>query len=108
MNPGLFLTPRGKDVNDSVNGLRGVIGVEGRKDEVAGFGHRQGDLNRVDVAHLADEEDIGVLAEGGSQSSVERRAVQADFALVDSGRFCGCERIRPGLQSSECDTRGSH
>jgi len=54
---------------------------------VAGLGHRQGDLNRVDVAHLADEEDIGVLAEGGSQSSVERRAVQADFALVDGGRF---------------------
>jgi len=42
--------------------------VEGRKDEVAGFGHRQGDLNRVDVAHLADEEDIG------SSRRADRRA----------------------------------
>jgi len=47
----------------SVNGLRGRSLVwRVAKDEVAGLGHRQGDLNRVDVAHLADEEDIGVLA----------------------------------------------
>ena len=35
-----------------------------REDEVAGLGHGEGDLDRVDVAHLADQQHVGVLAKG--------------------------------------------
>ena len=68
-------------------GLRGVVGVQRREDEVARLGHGEGDLDRVDVAHLADEQDVGVLAEGGAKCAVERGAVEADLALADRGRL---------------------
>ena len=52
----------GKDVDDAVEGLGGVVRVHGREDEVAGLGDGERGGDGVDVSHLADEEHIGVLA----------------------------------------------
>ena len=53
------------------------------QDEVAGLGGGQGGADRLLVAHLADEDDVGVLP----QHVLERRAVvlgvEADLPLVD-------------------------
>jgi hypothetical protein len=40
-------------------------------------------VDRLQVAHLADEDHVGVLAQGGTKALRERRRVLADLALVD-------------------------
>jgi len=49
--------------------------------------HRQGDLNRVDVAHLADQHDVGVFSQGGTQSSLKGGAVKTYFTLRHRGHL---------------------
>ena len=44
---------------------------------------RQRGLDRLLVAHLADEDDVRVLAQDAAQRALEGRRVQADLALVD-------------------------
>ena len=39
--------------------------------------------DRLEVAHLADEDHVGVLAQRGAKRLGERRRVRADLALVD-------------------------
>ncbi len=48
-----------------------------------GLGGEEGRLDRVQVAHLADEDDVGVLAEAAAQAAGEARDVHADLALAD-------------------------
>jgi hypothetical protein len=50
---------------------------------VARLGCAHGGLERLVVAHLADERDVGVLADQRAQRVVEVDAVDADLALVD-------------------------
>ena len=40
-------------------------------------------LHGLRVAHFTDEDDVGVLAEGGAQGLGEARRVLADLALAD-------------------------
>ena len=70
-------------VDDAIHGLGRVVRVEGGEHQVAGLGHGERDLDGFEVAHLADEEDVGVLAEGGAQGPFERGCVGADRPLVD-------------------------
>jgi hypothetical protein len=39
--------------------------VEGAQDQVPGFGGAQSNLDRLAVAHFADQHDFGRLAQGG-------------------------------------------
>jgi hypothetical protein len=57
--------------------------VQGREDEVAGLGRGQRGRDRLEVAHLAEEDHVGVLAERGAERLGEARRVDADLALVD-------------------------
>ena len=72
-----------EDVDHAVDRLRRALGVQRREDEVAGLGGRQRGRDRLEVAHLADEDHVGVLAERGAERLGERRRVEADLALVD-------------------------
>src|SRR5919204_3994625 len=74
---------RGREhVDDAVNGLRCVLRVQGGEHEVAGLrgGQRGGD--RLEVAHLAHEDHVRVLAQGGFQAECEGLGVRAQLALV--------------------------
>ena len=61
----------------------------------------------LEVAHLADEDDVGVLAKRGPQGRGERLGVGSQLALVDHaalvhmqelyGVFDGDDVVRPGL-----------
>ena len=48
-----------------------------------GLGGQQGRLDRVQVAHLADQDDVGVLAQAAAQAAGEAGDVHPDLALAD-------------------------
>ncbi len=74
-----------EDVDDPVERLRRVVGVQRREHQVTGLGQRQRDRDALDVAHLADEHDVGIFAQRGTKRPLERRGVDADLALVHDG-----------------------
>ena len=62
----LALTIGREHVDDAVESLRRVVGVQRRQHEVAGLGERQRDRDALGIAHLTHEHDIGVFAERGA------------------------------------------
>ncbi len=70
-------------VDDAVDRLRRAIRVQRAHDEDAHFGCRNGDRYGLQVAHLADENDVGIFAQCRVQGLGERGAVHADLALAD-------------------------
>ena len=67
----LPLLVRREDVDDAVDRLRRRVGVQRREGQVAGLGDPQRRLDRLQVAQLADEDDVRVLAERGAQGGAE-------------------------------------
>src|SRR5436190_9052698 len=59
----LLLLVRREDVDDPVHGLRGRLGVESGEHEVARLCRGQRSRDGLEVAHLADQDHVGVLAE---------------------------------------------
>ena len=72
-----------EDVDDAVDRLRRVLRVQRGEDEVAGLGRGQRGADRLQVAHLADEDHVGVLAQRGLEAEREGLRVGAQLALVD-------------------------
>ena len=58
-------------MRSTVDGRR--RGVQRAEDQVAGLRGLDGDGHRLEVAHLADEHDVGVLAQRRAQRVLERR-----------------------------------
>jgi hypothetical protein len=72
-----------EEVDDAVHGLGGVHGVDRRENEVAGLGRGQGGANGLLVAHLADQDHVGVLTQDAAHRPSEALGVLADLALID-------------------------
>ena len=83
LDPDLVLLTAREHVDDAVDRLGGVLGVQGREHEVTGLGggERRGD--GLGVAHLTDEDNVRVLAQHVAERLGERLRVGTDFALVD-------------------------
>ena len=60
-----------------------VDGVDRREHEVAGLRRAEGRVDGLLVAHLADEDHVGVLAQDAAQGLLEGAGVHAHLALVD-------------------------
>ena len=71
----------------------GVLRVQGGEDEVAGLGGGQRRLDRLEVAHFADEDHVGVLAKRGLERHREADRVAADLTLVDDARAVRVEEL---------------
>ena len=63
------------------------------EDEVAGLGRRHGGGDRLEVAHLADEDHVGVLAQRTAERLGEGRRVDADLALVDDAALVAVQEL---------------
>ena len=84
--------------DDTLNGFRGVHGVQSGEHHVAGLRGQQRRLDGFQVAHFAHQNDVRVLAEGGAQGAAETRRIHFHFALVDRSPSCRGAGIRWGLQ----------
>ena len=73
----------GKTAIQPVDRLGGVERVYGRHHEVPGLGRRQAGLDRLEVAHLADQDDVRVLAQRAAECLRERARVDLHLPLVD-------------------------
>src|SRR5450830_146577 len=78
-----FLFIGGEDVDDAVDGLGSRGGVQGAEHQVARFRGRQGQADGFQVAQFADQDAVGVFAQGRAQGIVEGERVRSHFALVD-------------------------
>ena len=79
----LGLGVRGEHLDDAVDGVGGGAGVEGAEDQVARLGGGNGRLDGVPVAHLADEDHVGVLTQAGPQALGKAGGVLPHLPLVD-------------------------
>ncbi len=73
----------GKHAVDPLNGLHGIRRVERGDHEVAGFGGHERGFDRLEVAHFADDDHVGVLPQHVAQGALERADVAEHFFLND-------------------------
>src|SRR5208283_3905774 len=79
--------------DNTLNGFRGVQGVQGREHQVAGFGGEQGRGDGFQVAHFTDQNHIGVLTKAGTQGGREVGGVDFHFALVDETALVAVQKL---------------
>ncbi len=63
------------------------------KREVTRFGDRQRGLDRFQIAHFADEDDVGIFAQRVLERVREALGVRADFALVDDAALMAVDEL---------------
>ena len=83
LGPDLRLLAGRKDVDDAVDRLRRRVGVQRAERQVAGLGDLQRRFDRLEVAHLADQDDVRILAQRRAQRVAEAVGVAVHLALVD-------------------------
>ncbi len=93
LDPNLVLLLGGKGVDDAVDRLRRALGVQRREDEVAGLGCGQRGADRLEVAHLADEDHVRVLPQRRAERVGEGARVGADLALVDDAALVPVQEL---------------
>jgi hypothetical protein len=71
-----------KDIDDPVDRLHRRVGVQRRQAEVARLGHGQRRLDRLEVPHLADQDDVRVLPQNVFESLLEVLGVRTHLALI--------------------------
>ena len=91
---------------DAVDGLARIDGVQRAEHQVAGFRGAQRDLDRFAVAHFADENDLGRLAQGGAQPAGESVKIGAQLALIEGGAFVGMHEFDRVFQRDDVDGPG--
>src|SRR5437868_9257736 len=72
-----------KNVDDAIHCLDRAVCVQCSKDQTASLSGRDRQRNSLEVAHFADENDIGILSQRGAQSRTEGLCVARYFALAN-------------------------
>ena len=84
-------------LDEAVDGCRGVVGVQGAEDLMAGDGGVGGHLGGLEIADLADHDDVGVGAHQRAQRLGEREADgRFDLGLHDAGDLA-LDRVLDGV-----------
>ncbi len=94
-----------EDVDDAVDRRRRAARVQRREDEMPRLRRRQRGGDRFEVPHLAEQDHVGVLAEGAAQSFGKPARVAADLALVDEALAVAVEELDRILDRQ--DVRGT-
>lgn len=84
---GLILLVTSDRVHEAVDGGVAAGGVDGAKDEMAGLGGGEGQLDGLAIAQLADDDDIRVFAQRRLQRPGVASCVGAELALLHEGEL---------------------
>ena len=84
-DPDLGLVLAGEDVDDAADRLDGRVRVQGGEGQVTRLRDAESRLDRLEVAHLADQDDVRVLAQDRAQGVAVGHGVGVELALVDDG-----------------------
>jgi hypothetical protein len=85
---------RGRENIDQAVDRRGcVLRVQSGEDEVAGLGRGNGGRDRLEVAHLAEEDHVRVLAKRTAQGVGEADGVGPDLALIDDASLVAVQEL---------------
>jgi hypothetical protein len=87
LDSNLLLLLRRENVDDSLYGGGGGVGVHGAEHQVTGFSCLDGDGKAFRIAHFPDHDDIRRLPEYVSQSLMKRVCVHSDLSLVHVTAF---------------------
>jgi len=74
---------RWKHIDNPVDRLGRVLSVQRPEDEVAGLGGGQRGGDGLEVSHLPNEDDVGILTQGVLEGGGEAVRVGPDLPLVD-------------------------
>ena len=72
-----------EDIDDTVDGGAGGVGMEGAEDDVTGFGSFNGGMDGFEIAHFTDEDHVGIHTERAADALFEAGDIDANFALVE-------------------------
>ena len=67
--------------------------MQGAEGEVAGFGDAESGFDGLKVAHFADQHDVGVFAERGTQGAAEALRVLVNLTLIDQTILVGMDEL---------------
>ena len=104
--PNLFFLLLLEHTDDAVDRLAGVHRVQGAHHQVARLRGFQAQLDRLAVAHLADENDLRRLPEGGPEAAGERVKVTAQLPLVKRRLDVGMHELDRVFQCDDVDGFG--
>src|SRR5271163_4673874 len=81
--------PGREDIKDAGDGLRSIVGVDGRQHQVPGFGCRERCSHGFAITHFSDKDYVGILTQNRPYRLREGRSVMADLDLLyDRGAVC--------------------
>jgi hypothetical protein len=89
----LLLLRAGEDVDQTVDSRRRILRVKRGEDEVAGLGRGERGRDRLEVAHLAEEDHVGVLAERAPERLGEADRIRADLPLVHDAALVAVKEL---------------
>jgi hypothetical protein len=89
----LFPPLLGEEAQDAVQGLVGVVGVDGGQAQVSGLGVGHGVLHGIPIADLADHDHVRRLAQRVLQGRLPVIGVQAHLALGDDALAMGVHEL---------------
>src|SRR3954447_10882265 len=93
LHPYLLLLLGGEDVDDAVDGLCGVLRVQGREHQVTGLCRGERDADGLQVAELTDQDDVGILTQGVLERAGEGPRVLPHLALVHQATLVTVEEL---------------
>ena len=97
---------RREEVDDPVDRLGGVQGVQRGQHQVPGLGGRERRADGLLVAHLADQDHVGVLAQHPAHRPGEALRVLADLALVDDRELVAVQVLDRVLEGDDVARAG--
>lgn len=77
--------------------------MERRKDQVTCLGCMKCRLKGLAVAHLADEDNVGILTQGSSESWSKPRHIDTDFTLTKAATLIGKEVLNGILEGNHVE-----
>jgi hypothetical protein len=95
-----------KEIEDALNRLAGVVGMQGGNTQMAGFGVMHCVLHGLAVANFADHDHAGRFAHGVAQGFVVRQGIESHLSLGHQGALVRMH-ILDGILDGENVTRNA-